>query len=62
MLTEFLLRDLIVSSDGLPSMSGIAREFALILKHDSYLAGIWRGNIWQGLTRRMKIMLPREKT
>jgi Heterokaryon incompatibility protein (HET) len=58
-LTEFLSRDLTYSKDALISMSGVAREFARVLK-DNYLAGIWRGDLLPGLTWHTKRMQMQE--
>jgi hypothetical protein len=39
---------LIYQQDKLPALSGLARNFASTL-HDTYLAGIWKGNLHNGL-------------
>jgi len=43
-VTEYSQRDLTYGSDKLPALSGVTAEFAR-LSGDTYLAGLWKGNL-----------------
>lgn len=45
---DYTLRQLTVSSDKLPALSGIATRFASVL-NDSYCAGLWKNDLKNGL-------------
>jgi hypothetical protein len=51
MLSEFRARSLTNDTDALPALSGLARDFGS-RTGDTYIAGIWRKDIFKGLSWR----------
>jgi hypothetical protein len=61
MLEEYRSRNLIIATDALPAVSEFARLFTAETG-DQYCAGLWRGDLLDGLTWRLDSSRMAEET